>query len=593
VVNVTVWGYEAGDDLQLGIRDALVILVEFDTAFDDSAFSACSPALLLNVGASRQAAWVPRADLATLASTSADLLPSASLAFRYVVEYGDSAAPLDFGSSAVSKANALMFAATCTADDNLDLSRLSRFSLTPAYSVSTKPAVPIFLRALKAGSFRTGDRIDIVVDFDTMVQVVDPPELGVARLDRTAQFEQHRSDDGIPGFYPPQVKSEVGSLTRLTLNNGAHAVLVGYYPASSPARKSLLFVNVVEDGDDVPQLDVSWAPGFVIGNRGLFAVPSGISLDDQEAYNASTGRRAVSLTSSANISIATEAQRFPPAGYDPHVTPFPNGPLKSPAAGSQPVRVQVVLDFNAIFDVNDRFQTFRADVTRQQSWLDPRLNSSRLQARTDLSFSQVSSIWLPRLTFDNAREFIRPMDFHCSVFNNGSVVVRERMIHTFSTRMDARRFPFDTQTFAVVVRSVTFDRRSVVFSPLAGGQIDGGDLLPLSDGSWDFTGYTQQTANQSTGLYADWQLLNVLVEGARLATYNVVILVLPIAAICVAQVVTFFFPLKSDARMSVSVTGLIAIITFNFVLVQVSPPVSYMTKMTYLRSGRSSCASST
>jgi hypothetical protein len=50
----------------------------------------------------------------------------------------------------------------------------------------------------------------------------------------------------------------------------------------------------------------------------------------------------------------------------------------------------------------------------------------------------------------------------------------------------------------------------------------------------------------------------------------------------VAQVVSFFFPLKSDSRMTVAITGLVAVITFNFVLVQLSPPVSYMTKMTLI-----------
>ncbi len=201
-----------------------------------------------------------------------------------------------------------------------------------------------------------------------------------------------------------------------------------------------------------------------------------------------------------------------------------------------------------------------------------------------MTSSMLASIWLPQLTFHNSRDFIRPMDFHCSVFNNGMVILQQRFIHAFAARMDARRFPFDSQNFTVIVRSAKFDRRSVVFNPMDSGleTTRRTELLPPSDGNWEFNSLQQVPLNQSSNIYARWQFLGVTVRASRIATYGMVVLLFPGIAICIAQIVAYFIPLKSDARISICVTGLLAIITFNFVLVQLSPPVSYMTKMTML-----------
>jgi hypothetical protein len=164
------------------------------------------------------------------------------------------------------------------------------------------------------------------------------------------------------------------------------------------------------------------------------------------------------------IDDSTSAPRgtsFPPVNYDAQAIPFEAGAARERPADAQPVSISVELDLLSIFDVLDRFQTFRADITRELRWYDQRFDDVGLPSVTKPSISQMGSIWTPRITFHNAREFLRPMDFHCSVFNNGTVVVQERFVHTFSSRLEVHKFPFDSQTFSVTMRSARYDQVSI------------------------------------------------------------------------------------------------------------------------------------
>ncbi len=68
------------------------------------------------------------------------------------------------------------------------------------------------------------------------------------------------------------------------------------------------------------------------------------------------------------------------------------------------------------------------------------------------------------------------------------------------------------------------------------------------------------------GLDQNYDLLHTVVRAHRISTYNVIQIFFPLVVICLAQILTYFLPIKSDARISVCLSGLVATITFNFVV---------------------------
>ena len=109
------------------------------------------------------------------------------------------------------------------------------------------------------------------------------------------------------------------------------------------------------------------------------------------------------------------------------------------------------------------------------------------------------------------------------------------------------------------------------------------DSVIVSDGSWSFdTALFSSTTRSSSRFYTNFNFLTVEIPASRIATSGVIMLLLPGITICVAQVMSYFFPMKSDGRMTVGITGVLATVAFNWVILQVSPSVAYMTKMVLL-----------
>lgn len=105
----------------------------------------------------------------------------------------------------------------------------------------------------------------------------------------------------------------------------------------------------------------------------------------------------------------------------------------------------------------------------------------------------------------------------------------------------------------------------------------------MSDGSWRFGSSSFSSAPRSNSrYYSNFNFLSVEIAASRVPTSGVVMLLLPGITICVAQVMSYFFPMKSDGRMTVGITGVLATVAFNWIILQVSPAVAYMTKMVLL-----------
>lgn len=125
----------------------------------------------LNVG--RNAAWLSRTAFQEQFGTGlAD--SESSLLFLYV-GYNDTTSALDLASPEQSALRVTSGQFCQVVSGALNNAALTTLSLQPTCSVVTRPAIPRVVHASRSGTVRTGDRIDIIVEFDVALDILARP----------------------------------------------------------------------------------------------------------------------------------------------------------------------------------------------------------------------------------------------------------------------------------------------------------------------------------------------------------------------------------------------------------------------------------
>jgi hypothetical protein len=111
------------------------------------------------------------------------------------------------------------------------------------------------------------------------------------------------------------------------------------------------------------------------------------------------------------------------------------------------VQVNVNLQLNAIFNLNEKSQQLSADFALISSWFDPGLVDPKKppSTTTDTGPLDRGLMWGPKLTFINRRDLTNPIESVLTVTNKGHVTVIQRYIAAYSVSLNIRDFPFDTQ----------------------------------------------------------------------------------------------------------------------------------------------------
>eukprot|EP00744_Colponema_vietnamica_P003408 GILI01005227.1.p1 GENE.GILI01005227.1~~GILI01005227.1.p1 ORF type:complete len:807 (+),score=229.88 GILI01005227.1:90-2510(+) len=604
-----VFGIEDGSTNVLGINDIVYVLVSFDSDFQDPAptnTSLCKPTLTLNFNNDTKATYMSRStfnQIAGILDEEGNVIEPAAwdseLVFYYRVGKGQvvkkfdiktpRASSFDFSNCQFNITDTSTDPVTYTPADYLDLSALNTIPLQPQTAVikidTRTPAVVQVFTQKSSGIYGEGTMIDIFVAYSKNVYV-------------------YQANSTTPPI--------------LELNSRAFATYVGF--ASTKDTSTLVFRYFVGAGDSTKLLDVASNSALLLREGAIVDAYTGLAADVMLPV-AGTG----AFPYSANISIVTTGYKFPPFKYDPNDIPAgqptlspppsdnPSVPtplsfedisgrsdvdsigshpsaqfllkrsrgrlLQAAAVTVKPVLVKVTIEFNAIFDVNEKSQTFKADFLMIQEWFDPSFKDPSLPPLKEYTTSILSTIWNPKSTFINSRD--RPISFDSKVMvsNNGTVQLWERYINLFSTVIDARQFPFDTQTFTIKVRSSSYDATRVIYAPGAARSVQEEMVRKMEDASFAFSNYNQQPFGIYAGLLKNFAYLTTSVSGARIATFNSVNILLPLTLIIASCYTTFYFGLVETGRISVCATSLAATLSFSFVVTNASPPVNYITRM--------------
>ncbi len=248
-----------------------------------------------------------------------------------------------------------------------------------------------------------------------------------------------------------------------------------------------------------------------------------------------------------------------------------------------PVEVAIGLYVIDISDIEESNNTFQTEFDIIAFWNDPRLafdaeaeGADRRIYVGDASERLRTQIWNAQGSAANAVGRMTTINQKITIFANGRLMMEVRVAATLRAMLDYSRFPFDTQVLPVHIESFAWNCDVV-------------RLVPLPE----------QTGFDPTFQLAEWTVLDVEptvteierprdpVPYSRL-TYNITIdrktgfylwkIFLPLIVIVAISWVVFWMNREMlGRRAGVSVTAILTVIAYQFVVSEAIPRVSYLT----------------
>jgi len=248
-----------------------------------------------------------------------------------------------------------------------------------------------------------------------------------------------------------------------------------------------------------------------------------------------------------------------------------------PDADGMLTRVAVgiyVIDVKAVDDVK---QTFSADIHGALTWQDRRLSAENLGASLENCKVKLGDIWHPHINIINSDALKKFYEDIAEIDSDGNVIYRQRFTGAFSSHVDLRDFPFDTQKLHVSLASFRYGPEDItlVFDDLRSGRVEKFSVAGWSIETGETRVYTQYIKAQDRELSRmDYQLIAKRHEGFYLWK-----VLLPLGLIVfMASTVFWIDPHEVGAQVGISTASVLTLIAFQFSLGYLLPRVSYFTR---------------
>ena len=233
----------------------------------------------------------------------------------------------------------------------------------------------------------------------------------------------------------------------------------------------------------------------------------------------------------------------------------------------------VVIDIDSIDGAQ---QSFVANFAIRVTWKDPRL-------ATDVDFVRVmdtDNVWTPTLQILNQQKLFATFPDQVEVAPDGTVIYAQRYWGALSYPMNLKDFPLDEHTLRIKLVAVGKDARNLQFT--IDPEITGiSDVLTVTD--WEVTAWDALVEPISLGPYLPTLPGAVFeFEAERLVKFYLIKVLIPLMLIVLMSLVVLFIdPNHIGPKLSISITAILTLIAYRFLLGNLLPKISYLTHMDY------------
>lgn len=251
-----------------------------------------------------------------------------------------------------------------------------------------------------------------------------------------------------------------------------------------------------------------------------------------------------------------------------------------PGPKDKPTEIKVgiaILDIDSIDGAN---QSFTANIIITMLWEDPRLATERKSRRT----LGLEEVWNPSIQILNQQKLFKTFPDIVEILPEGNVFYRQRYWGTFSHPMNLKDFPFDHHSLGIriVASGYGADDIKFVFDDEKTGMVS---TLTVTD--WKIEEWESYPESIKVG--PGLPVLSGVVfefEADRLAGFYVIKVLLPLAMIIFMSCLVFFIePVHIGPKISIAVTAMLTLIAYRFLLGNLLPKISYLSRMDYFLFG--------
>jgi hypothetical protein len=260
-------------------------------------------------------------------------------------------------------------------------------------------------------------------------------------------------------------------------------------------------------------------------------------------------------------------------------------PLHLPPNSDGPTNLQIGFNVLGITDVDVVRGQFRARISVDFLWCDPRLADSVEASGTDvlrLTGSSVTekleSIWNPNLSINNLIGSIDIGKREMTIRSDGLIEVHGILEGTLAANLDLHRFPFDSQQLPIEIEPFGWSRESVVLR-IDREAIGIDQIFELAE--WKVGEIGADVVNVSrTGSDREFSRLQVIVPIERKSGFYIWKAVLPLILIVALSWSVFWISEPVAGRIRICATVMLTIVAYQFATAADLPKLPYMTLFT-------------
>jgi hypothetical protein len=250
-----------------------------------------------------------------------------------------------------------------------------------------------------------------------------------------------------------------------------------------------------------------------------------------------------------------------------------------------PVQVSVDLHINKIYNINTVDETYQIDGYLEYSWVDERLKFNdedsvsrpRIYENDKAKELINTEIWFPAFELINVQGESEIPNLSIEIHPNGKVIYDERFFGTFSTYMNFRDFPFDSQQFIIQIEAFSYNKKQLIFTDPQifhdKGSNSFSEKWKVQKMKADITEQHYPLENEIDDVYSRAVFE---VDAQRLTGYYLWQVLFPLFIIIMASFVLFWIK-DFGTQIGIGFTLMLTVVAFNFYSASILPKLPYQT----------------